>query len=99
MKNISRIKKAERIIHGVLKIVWDDGYEGVVDLCPVIERGNIFKFLNDPANFDKFRVEVHGNSIGWIDENGDEIEFSTGNLRTKAVQQAELHKPVANMHV
>ena len=99
MKHIPRITKAERIIHGVLKIVWDDGYEGVVDLCPVIDRGNVFKFLNDPANFNKFTVESNGNSIGWIDGNGDEIDFGTGNLRTKAEHQAELHKLVANMKV
>ena len=34
MKRLPRIVSAEPVIHGVLKIVWNDGYEGVVDLSP-----------------------------------------------------------------
>src|ERR1700676_3686741 len=32
VKKPSRIVSAEPVIHGVLKIAWNDGYEGVVDL-------------------------------------------------------------------
>ena len=41
MKKLPRIVSAEAVIHGVLKIVWNDGYEGVVDLRPVIDRGRL----------------------------------------------------------
>ena len=50
MKRLPRINEAEVVIHGVLKIVWTDGYEGVVDLRPVMERGKIFTYLQNPAN-------------------------------------------------
>jgi hypothetical protein len=35
MSDLSHIRPAEPVIHGALKIIWDDGYEGVVDLRPV----------------------------------------------------------------
>ncbi len=45
MKKLPRIRSAEPVIHGVLKIIWDDGYEGVVDLRPTIARGKDFHLL------------------------------------------------------
>ena len=42
------IVSAEPVIHGVLKIVWTDGYEGVVDLRPPIAQGGIFSYLRRP---------------------------------------------------
>ena len=38
---LSRIATAEAVIHGVLKLVFADGYEGVVDLRPMIAQGRI----------------------------------------------------------
>lgn len=99
MKKLPRIAHAEAVIHGVLKIVWDDHYEGVVDLWPVIERGHIFTYLQKAENFSKFTVEEHGHSIGWIDDEGHEIDFDAYNLRMKAENQAQLHRLVANMRV
>ena len=46
MKKLPRIVVAESVIHGVLKVVWNDGYEGVVDLRPTIARGRIFMPLS-----------------------------------------------------
>ena len=37
MKKLPRIVSTEPVIHGVLKIVWSDGYEGVVDLRPEVQ--------------------------------------------------------------
>jgi hypothetical protein len=36
MSELPRISSAEVIIHGVLKIIFKDGYEGVVDLRPLM---------------------------------------------------------------
>ena len=36
------------MIHGVLKIKFDDGYEGVVDLRPLLAKGKVFAWLNTP---------------------------------------------------
>ena len=59
-KALPRIKSAEPVIHGVLKVVFLDGYEGVVDLRPTIDRGKVFAYLKDPDNFRKLRVEEFG---------------------------------------
>jgi hypothetical protein len=99
MKKLPRIIRAEVVIHGVLKLVWDDYYEGVVDLRPIIDRGQIFTYLQKRENFVKFKVDEHGHSIGWIDEEGHEIDFDAYNLRQKAENQAHLQKLVANMRV
>lgn len=97
MKRLPRIVSAEPVIHGVLKIVWNDGYEGVVDLRPTIERGKIFTYLQTPKNFNKLKVDDYGHSIGWINGKGEEIDFGSDNLRTKAEAQAKLHKLVAEL--
>ena len=98
MKRIPRVIGAEHVIHGVLKLVWDDGYEGVVDLRPTIDRGNIFAYLQTPENFRKFKIAEYGHSIGWIGDAGEEIDIDSYNLRMKSENQAKLQKLVANMH-
>src|SRR5262245_14979203 len=97
MKRLPRIVSAETVIHGVLKIVWTDGYEGVVDLRPTIDRGKIFTYLQNPRNFRKVKVSEYGHSIGWVNEDKEEIDFGSDNLRSKAENQARLHKVVAEL--
>ncbi len=92
MKKLPRIVLAEPVIHGVLKIVWTDGYEGVVDLRPTIARGRIFSYLQKPKNFQKVRVSEYGHSIEWTNENGEEIDFGADTLRLKAENQARLNE-------
>ena len=38
MRDIPHIVSAEAVIPGVLKLVWDDDYTGIVDLRPIIVR-------------------------------------------------------------
>jgi hypothetical protein len=92
MKKLPRIVLAEPVIHGVLKVVWNDGYEGVVDLRPTIARGRIFSYLQKPKNFQKVRVSEYGHSIEWTNENGEEIDFGADTLRRKAENQARLNE-------
>lgn len=87
------------MIHGVLKSVWNDGYEGVVDLRPVIDRGKIFSYLQDAENFCKLEVDEFGHSIGWLNDEGNEIDFGADDLRRNAQDQAKLHKLVSEMQV
>jgi hypothetical protein len=96
-RRLPRIVSAEPVIHGVLKIVWDDGYEGIVDLRPTIDRGKIFTYLQKPENFAKLKVAEYGHSVGWVDGEGNEIDFGADNLRMKAENQAKLQKLVATM--
>jgi len=99
MKKLPRIVSVEPVIHGVLKIVWTDGYEGIVDLRPTIARGKIFTYLKKPANFKKVRVAEYGHSIGWINERGEEIDFGADSLRHRAENQARLNEVVATLQV
>ena len=92
MKKLPRIASAEPVIHGVLKIVFLDGYEGVVDLRPVIATGKIFTWLQTPENFARFSVEEYGHSISWVNAAGQEIDFGADSLRRDAERQAEVHK-------
>jgi len=92
MNDIPRIVSAEVVIHGILKIEWNDGYVGVVDLRPVISRGKIFTYLQDAESFRNFQVGEHGHALVWINEKGDEIDFGAGSLRERAEKQAELHR-------
>jgi hypothetical protein len=92
MTEIPRILTAEPVLHGVLKIEWDDGYAGVVDLRPVISRGQIFTYLQEPRNFEKLKIGEYGHGIVWVNEKGEEIDFGTDSLRQRAEKQAELHR-------
>jgi hypothetical protein len=92
MTEIPRIVAPDTVIHGVLKIQWNDGYAGVVDLRPVIERGKIFTYLQQPENFEKLQIGEFGHGIVWVNEKGEEIDFGSDSLRQRAEKQAELHR-------
>ena len=92
VKKPPRIVSATPVIHGVLKIVWNDGYEGVVDLRPTIARGRIFTYLQNPKNFPKVRVSEYGHSIEWINEKGEGIDFGADTLRSIAENLARLNE-------
>ncbi|MGE0283776.1 MAG: hypothetical protein AB7P20_24610 [Rhizobiaceae bacterium] len=91
MKKLPRIISAQPVIHGVLKLVFDDGYEGVIDLRPLFAHGEVFKWLRDPKNFSKLAVEEYGHSISWIDDTGYEIDLGADSLRRDCERQAEIH--------
>lgn len=95
MKRLPRIKSAEPVIHGVLKLVFLDGYEGVIDLRPLLARGKIFTWLQTPEHFAAVRVEEYGHSIGWVDDSGYEIDLGADSLRRDCERQAEIHKLMA----
>jgi hypothetical protein len=92
MTEIARIVAAEPVIQGVLKIEWNDGYVGVVDLRPVIARGKIFSHLQNADNFRKFRIGEYGHAIVWTNDKGEDIDFGADSLRQRAEKQAELHR-------
>ena len=91
MSDIIRMKSVEPVLFGVVKIVWLDGYEAIVDLRPVISTGEIFEFLRRvPERFDTVKLAEFGHAIFWLDEEGDEIDFGADSLRRRAERQAEL---------
>ena len=91
MTDIIAMHSAEPVIFGVVKIVWKDGFAGVVDLRPLLTRGEMFEFLRaSPARFDDLKLEQYGYKIFWLDDQGDEIDFGSDSLRQRAERQAGL---------
>jgi hypothetical protein len=91
MSEIVRMRSVEPVLYGVVKIVWRDGYEGVVDLRPVIAAGDMFAFLREaPERFQTVALDEFGHSIRWIDDAGDEVDFGSDALRRRAERQAEI---------
>src|SRR6266850_4417948 len=96
MKKLPRIVSAEPVIHGVLKLVFTDGYEGVVDVRPLIAKGRVFTWLQKPKNFQKVKLEEYGHHVYWTNDKGQEIDLGADSLRRDAEKQAELHKLIAS---
>ena len=93
MKKLPRIEKVEPVMFGILKLAWNDGYEGVVDLRPVLANGEVFAFLRkSPARFTEVQKDEYGHSVFWRDDVGDEIDFGSDKLRRDAERQAEVHR-------
>jgi hypothetical protein len=90
MSDILHITAAEPILHGVLKLTWDAGYEGIVDLRGTIAEGELFREIRAPDKFKDVRVADYGHSIYWRDSNGREIDFGCDRLREIAEEQAAL---------
>ncbi len=80
-KKLSRIESAEPILHSMLQIAFGDGYEGIVDLRPLIAKGGVFVWLQKTKNFQSLKVDEFGHSISWTDAKGYEIDLSADSLR------------------
>ena len=87
---IPRMTAVEAVIHGVLKISWNDGYEGVVDIRPLIAEGRIFEYIRDSGNFARVKLSEYGHSVHWFDPTGYEIDLGSDSLRRRAERQAEI---------
>jgi hypothetical protein len=92
MKRLSRIVDAQPVIHGVLKVAFDDGYVGVVDLRPLIAKGKVFSWLSAPSRFSDVKVDEFGHSLSWLDDQGYAIDLSADSIRRDAERQAEIHQ-------
>lgn len=90
MKDILRIVAAEAVVPGVLKLTWNDGHEGVVDLRGAIADGPIFESIRNPEEFRKVRIESYGHYIYWGEEDNTQVDFGCDRLREMAEEQAAL---------
>jgi len=90
MSDILRITSAEVVLPGVLKLSWNDGYEGIVDLRGLIAEGEIFESIRNPENFKKVRVASFGHSIYWGEGGNETVDFGCDRLREIAEEQAAL---------
>ena len=89
MSDTLRITSAEVVLPGVLKLAWNDGYEGIVDLRGIIADGEIFEPIRNPEAFNNVRVAEYGHHIYWGDED-DGVDFGCDRLREIAEGQAAL---------
>ena len=90
MSDILRITSAEPVVHGVLKLAWNDGYEGIVDLRGIIAEGDIFEEIRRPDFFRQVHVAGYGHSIYWGSEGDEIVDFGCDRLREMAEDQAAL---------
>jgi hypothetical protein len=86
------IVDAKPVIHGVSKVAFDDRYEGVVDLRPLIAKGKVFAWLRAPEHFAAVRVDEFGRSTSWIDSEGYAIDLSADSIRRDCERQTEIHR-------
>ena len=76
MKKLPHILEAQPVIHGVLKVAFDDGYEGVVDLWPLHrQRGRSFPGLACRRISSPSESTSSGHSISWLDDEGYRIDL------------------------
>jgi hypothetical protein len=92
MKKLPCIVEAQAVIHGVLRVKFDDGYEGVVDLRPLIAKGKVFAWLSTPEHFAEVRIDEFGHSVSWLAHDGYIIDLSADSLRRDAERQREIHR-------
>jgi hypothetical protein len=85
------VVEAEAVILGVIKLVFDDGYEAILDLRPQMEKGN-WKNLSCWKEFEAVQVEEFGSRIFWTDVAGHLIELPADWLRHAAEKQEELRR-------
>lgn len=87
---LPRLDAVDVVLHGVLKLRWDDGMEGLVDLRPIIARGNIFTWLQEPSHFSAVALSEYGHSLFWRDDADRPIEFGADMLHALCIKQREL---------
>jgi hypothetical protein len=83
------VVEAEAVILGVIKLVFDGGYEAILDLRPQMEK-EIWKNCSRWKEFATVQVEELGSHIFWKDVAGCPIELPADALRHAAEKQEKL---------
>jgi hypothetical protein len=77
-----RITKIEVPSYPVVRLTFDDGLSGDLDMSRDIERGPYFEPLKDEVYFRTVAVADDGRSFGWrLDQTFSEIDFSADGAR------------------
>ena len=76
-----RITNAIAHPNHTVTITWSDNVTGVVDLSPVIAKGNVFAPLQDAGYFvEKMRIALDRLGLEWPNR----VDFSADGLRFRA---------------
>lgn len=62
---LHRIIRAEIAGDSTLRLWFDDGTAGAVDLGPLVVAGGLFAPLSDPRTLRQFRIGASGRWIEW----------------------------------
>ena len=90
MSQILGVVSAEPVIHGVLKIIWNDGYAGSVDFRHLLATGKVYFPLRDRDFFQSVKVTEDGHFIAWIDGAGRQMDLGADALQELSRTQADL---------
>ena len=83
-----RIAAVEALDYPTLRITFDDGVAGILDLSDLITDGPVFAPLKDEACFRAVAVGEHGRTFGWnLDIEGQEIDFCSDAARIRIETQ------------
>ncbi len=78
------IASIEAVRHPVLRIIFEDGVVGEIDLSEEIAKGRMLKPLGDPEYFKTVALHNDGRAYGWnLDEVGHEIDFCADSARAE----------------
>ena len=90
-----RLKSVDIVMHGILKFSCLDGFEGVVDVNPLIKHNKWFRFLNSKEAFWTLKKEDYGHHIYWLNEDNIEVEIPAEELKKMCEEQSFLHLKMA----
>jgi hypothetical protein len=79
---LHRISRVEALRHPVVRVTFDDGLAGELDLTDEIATQPLFAPLRDEALFQAVAVDETGRSFGWnVREPGEEIDLCADAVR------------------
>jgi hypothetical protein len=85
------VVEVEAVILGVVKLVFDDGYEGVLDLRPQMGR-TLWRRMSSWDAFARVQIDEFGSCIFWAEFEGNPIELAADGLRRDCERQEAVHK-------
>ena len=85
------VVQAEYIDGYRLKIAFSDGKSGEVDFRPFIEKGGVFKVLEDVGQFKQFAIDPDWNTVTWQD---GEVDIAPETLYFEATGNWPIREPV-----
>lgn len=88
LPDVPRLQSVEPVVDGVLKISWRDGFEGIVDLRPLISRNPHFQALADATLFRDVKMDEHGHSVFWGEADSELVDFGSDQARRWCIEQA-----------
>ncbi len=82
-KKLVRIVRADMVSTPVLRVLFDDGAERVVDFSEIVATSKWFRMLSVPTTFETVEVINNGRALQWITG----VDFCADALRIMADEQ------------